>query len=440
MHRSPRRPAFAVLFLLLLVPAIAWGAEPNEFDEAVKQGWLWVYLSSFGVGVLTSLTPCVYPMIPIVVGIFGAKEASSKLRAFGLATMYVLGMGVMFSALGLGAAATGKAMGDVLGLWYVVVPMVLLYVALAASMFGLFEMNLPPSLQAKLSTVGGKGVWGAFAMGLVGGLTAAPCTGPFLAGMLTYVATTRNLLVGGTLLFVYALGIGVLFWVIATFSLRLPKSGRWMEIVKIVGGIALLVVGLYYLRPVLPALSALTDPSYVFLAGAGGAVAIGLGFLVAHFKAGESRRAKLFKIAAIAICTAGAFSVINWMQTPKNPLPWRYDRVVACTEAKTTGRNVLVDFGANWCTPCKKIEADVFGNPIVYEHLTQNYVPLKVDLSNSTTPAARDGKAFWKNEGNTLPTVILADSDCKEQVRITEVPDVDDFLDDARKLTRTKAQ
>ena len=257
-----------LLALVLLWPAAAWAA-PSELDHLVSRGWLWAYLGVFVAGLLTSLTPCVYPMIPIVVGIFGAKdESTSRARAFWLATLYVFGMGVMYSALGVGVALAGKAFGAILANPYVVIPMVLLYVALAASMFGAFELNLPASMQAKLAGVGGKGGAGAFGMGLVGGLTAAPCTGPILAGILAFVATTRNVPIGFSLLFTYALGMGVLFFAIAVFAVSLPKSGRWMETVKSIAGIALLVMGVYFLRPIFPAIGRVTSAKPWFLATA----------------------------------------------------------------------------------------------------------------------------------------------------------------------------
>jgi thiol:disulfide interchange protein DsbD len=392
---------------------------------------LWAFLVAFGTGVLTSLTPCVYPMIPIVVGIFGAKEAT-RLRAFLLASTYVLGMGVMFSALGVGAALAGSAMGNVLANAYVVIPIVVLYGILAASMFGLFEMALPASLQAKLATVGGKGYAGAFGMGLVGAFTAAPCTGPFLAGMLTWVATTRDVVLGGLLLFVFALGLGVLFWVIAVFSMKLPKSGKWMEAVKVVGGIGLLVTGIYFLRPIVPALTRLTSPSFLFLAASSAIVLAGLGLLVGYLVAYGSPASRWFKIGAIALSFVGATGVVNWMQTPRKPLDWRYDEAVACKEAKTSGRNMLVDFGAEWCKPCKKIETDVFSDPAVYAELSDRYVPLKIDVTHDNADA-RAAKARWA-QNDILPTVILTGPDCKERTRFTSIPSANEFLRGARAI------
>jgi len=140
-------------------------------------------------------------------------------------------------------------------------------------MFGAFELALPYGLQQRLANVGGRGFTGAFLMGLVGGLIAAPCTGPPLAGMLAYVATSRDAVRGFFLLATYAAGIGVPFWLIAGFSMQLPKSGRWMETVKSVFGIALLVAALYYLKFIVPALGEITGRTWAFL---GGAVAVGV--------------------------------------------------------------------------------------------------------------------------------------------------------------------
>src|SRR5262249_5283752 len=138
---------------ILLIPALAWAA-PSEFDELRARGLFVAYLGVFAAGVLTSLTPCVYPMITITVGIFGAKEATSRWRAFGLAWMYVLGMVVMFSSLGFIFALWGRASGSgfLLANPAVVIPIVILYVVLAASMFGAFELNLPSGLQTRLNS------------------------------------------------------------------------------------------------------------------------------------------------------------------------------------------------------------------------------------------------------------------------------------------------
>src|SRR5207302_2498732 len=150
----------------------------------------------FLAGVLTSLTPCVYPLIPITVGVFGARQAEHRARSVALSATYVGGIAITYSILGVFAALSGKAFGSALSSPWVVAVLAVFMVALAASMFGAFELNLPASLQEKLGTVRGAGFAHALGMGLVAGIVAAPCTGPVLAGVLTYVATRRSALLG----------------------------------------------------------------------------------------------------------------------------------------------------------------------------------------------------------------------------------------------------
>ena len=310
MKSRARSLALSALAVLLLLPAVAYAA-PSEFEALREKGLVLAFLGVFAAGFLTSLTPCVYPMITITVGIFGAREATSRVRAFGLATMYVLGMVAMYSTLGVVFALSGKVSGagSILSKPAVVIPIVVLYGVLAASMFGAFELNLPSSLQTRLSSVGGKGTLGAFLMGLVGGLTAAPCTGPMLAGLLAFIATTRSVVLGASFMAVYAVGMGILFWLIATFAVALPKSGRWMEVVKAVGGMALLVVGFYFLRPIIPALARLTSTSMVFAAAAAGVVALGVVSFVVYLR----KQGLAFKVAGITLVTVGAAMALNFV-------------------------------------------------------------------------------------------------------------------------------
>src|SRR5512144_1070076 len=315
MRRSVVWPAvalaLAVFIVLGLVPRVAWAAcDPvGSFNEYQQRGWAWMYLASFGFGFQTSLTPCVYPMIPITLGIFGARGKDvSRGKALLLATCYVVGMGLTYATLGVVIALVGGQFGTLLANPYVVVPIVLLFAALAASMFGAFELNLPASWQARLNQVGGRGFRGAFAMGMVGGLIAAPCTGPFLLGLLTFVATTRSVGVGGSLLFIYAIGMGVLFWVLAAFAMSLPKSGRWMEWVKSAGGILLLLGGLYFLKPLLPFMRHVAVPERWFLIASIAVIAAGLLLGAIHLSFHAPLGEQLRKGLGIALVVAGAFA------------------------------------------------------------------------------------------------------------------------------------
>jgi len=397
-----------VLPLLVLALLVLGGCQSDCLEDAQQRGWLFVILGAFGAGFLTSLTPCVYPMIPITLAIFGArgKDVPRK-RAISLAASYVGGMCTMYAALGVTFAMIGKAgsFGTQLASPFVVVPLVLLFSVLAASMFGAFELNLPAAWQAKLNQIGGKGFGGAFAMGLVGGLIAAPCTGPFLASLLLYVSTSGNAVGGGALLFVYGLGMGVLFFILAAFAVGLPKSGAWMDYVKSVGGIGLLFAAIYYLMPFLPALRDAVPATTGFLAVACAVVLIGLaaGAVTKSFHGSWGERMR--KGFAVAMVLAGAVGIWLWKQAPKHHVEWVTDEVAAFKQAKAENKLVMIDFAAGWCNPCHAMER-TFGTDDVYAEITKDFVPLKMDVTEQSD--ANDAKKM-KYDSMTLPSVLFVD-------------------------------
>jgi thiol:disulfide interchange protein DsbD len=392
----------------------------------MAQSTLWAFATVFGAGVLTSLTPCVYPMIPITVSIFGAKEARSRGAAFLLATLYVLGIAVMYSTLGVLAAMGGWMAGNILSSPWFVIPLAVFFVVLATSMFGLWEIRLPMWLQNRMSTVGGKGLWGAFAMGLVGGVLIAPCTGPVLAGILGYVATTRNVVMGGALLFTYALGIGVLFWVIATFAVSLPKSGGWMESVKSVLGIALVAAAAYYLQNVEVHLAQYTGGSWLFAGINLGLVVIGVALGGVHltFHGGKLRAAR--KVVGIVLVSLGAFGLVNFILAPKAKLPWIHDdEPRALALAQKEQRPVFVDFWTKSCVPCRIMERDVLGHPAVRRELDR-YVLLKIDVDRDMKE--NGSKLVKKYRQRILPEVIVIDVAGREVARAGKVESIAEML------------
>lgn len=422
--RTSRLFSLLSLVTVTAVPALALAADGGA--DIAAEGWLAAYLLAFTAGIGTSLTPCVFPMIPIIVGVFGARDqAVNRRRATLLASCYVLGMGLLYSALGVVFALLGKTFGTILANPWVVFPIVGLYALLAASMFGAFELRLPYALQQRLNSVGGTGYGGAFGLGLVGGLTAAPCTGPILAGIMGFVFESQNVFAGFSLMFTYALGMGVLFFAVAVFAVSLPKSGSWMETVKSVGGIALIVAGAYFLRPVIPALGRLTSPEYGFLIGAATLAIIGFGIGAAHLSFHGSAGERVRKAIGISLAVVGLVGAVNWALTPRNPLPWRTDVPAALAEAQSAGKGILLDFSAEWCAPCKELEKITFSDPAVYEEIERRFIPVKVDMTTETPDNKKLSDSY---AAATLPAVILLAPDGSEVSRVVAMMGPDEFL------------
>ena len=399
--------------------SIEFGAPPSDAADqgglarALSGGRVWLALILvFAGGILTSLTPCVYPLIPITVSIFGANESTGLFKSFLLSVVYVLGIVVTYSILGVAVASTGAVFGQIMANPWVVGFISLILVTLGLSMFGVFEIRLPYAVQNRLNTVGGTGFAGAFAMGTVAGVIAAPCTGPALAVVLTYIATTGSLFLGFWLMFTYALGMGLLFIGIGTFSgllSALPRSGGWMYVLENVFGIAIITMALYFLKDVFPPLQDFLQNSLPFFAVAGGLVLVGvwLGKLTQRFS-GISPRMQFRKACGLLLAVFGAYMLVGGTQQPAGPhLDWVYDEVEGFEIAKREDKLVMLDFYASWCAACKELDHKTYADPAVAAKL-DDYVSVKLDFTRSseTTQALTE-----KYQIPGLPVVIFIDAD-----------------------------
>jgi thiol:disulfide interchange protein DsbD len=407
--------AAAFAAVLCLPDLLSSGPAGGETQDRLRRlfdssGPLLAVGLAFVGGVLTSLTPCVYPLIPITVSIFGARKAGRG-EAMILSGLYVLGIGAMYTALGVGAALTGQAFGGVMNNPIVIGVVALVFAAMAASMFGAFELALPAGLQARLNGVGGAGRPGAFAMGLVAGVIAAPCTGPVLTSILLLIAKQGSVALGAGLMLSYALGMGLLFFLIGAFSLSLPKSGAWMETVKSVFGAALLAAALIYLKDLVPGVKGLFSAAPAAAPVAAGAAAAGvlLGALHLSFHGGAGERAsKALGVALLVLGAAYGAGAAGARERARAAagFAWLHDEPASVALARAEGRPVIVDFWAEWCTACIELDKTAWADPRVREEAAR-FVKVKVDGTESTDAVSAIQERY---QVQGMPTVVVLDS------------------------------
>jgi thiol:disulfide interchange protein DsbD len=416
------------------------GSDTGAFQRALAHGAIFALGASYVFGLATSLTPCVYPMIAITVSVFGAKEAQSRWQGALLSLTFVLGIVCLFTPMGVASAMTGKGFGSALGNPWIVGAIAFVFLALSASLFGAFELALPASLNNRLSSVGGTGYRGAFLLGLVCGLVAAPCVGPFLFGLLGWIATTRNVALGSAAMALYGLGLGTLFFVVGTFAVNLPKAGAWMMGIKWVGGVCLSYMALAYIRDALPKETlhklAHTGMAYVVIGTVilvAGLVLAGIHVAAERRKSPIARLSKPTKLASILPAIAGLFMVLTWYQqssasastSTAAELKWESIESDAVAKATAEHKPLLVDFGASWCGACKELDEKTFPDSRVRAEGSR-FVALHVDATDDDDPSiAKVRKKYGATEG--LPVVLLFGSDGQEAMRFTEFVPPDRF-------------
>lgn len=427
-------------------PRFSTQASDLDIAALLRSGGFWLVIASFlGFGLLLAFTPCVLPMIPILSGIIvGEGRRLNKVRAMVLSAAYVLGMAITYAAAGVAAAYSGSLIAAALQNPWVLGAFALVFVWLALSMFGLHDLQLPSFLHHRLSAAhrrleGGR-IASVAVMGVLSAVIVSPCVAAPLAGALLYISQTHDVLLGGTALFVMALGMGVpLIAVGVSEGALLPKSGPWMNSVKNFFGVLLLAVAIWIVSPVLPAAAtmllwaALLVGGGVFLRaidslppGAGAAARLGKGAGVMALVAGVALlvgtlaggRDPLHPLAGLA--GAGA--------TAADPIP--FVRVSSTAELgqqlRAPGRPVMLDFYADWCVSCKEMENFTFRDPRVRAKLGDMLL-LRADVTANT---AQDKALLKRFSLFGPPGIIFFDASGREirGLRVVGYQDAAHFL------------
>ncbi|MGB5105285.1 MAG: cytochrome c biogenesis protein CcdA [Candidatus Zixiibacteriota bacterium] len=429
----------------------------NEIQKLIDEHGFWGYIIALGLafvtGLLLSFSPCTYPMIPITVSIFAGQQRSLG-RGFIMSLFYVGSMAVVYGIMGLIVSLVGGVFGAWLASPAVVIGIVIVFVIFSLSMFGLYELQVPASLRNKLGRrAAGGGIGGAIVLGVVAALVVSPCVGPFVAGILLYIATAGSPVIGFLVLFVFAIGLGTLYIIIGTFSSAissLPGSGGWMEQVKKFFGFVLLLMAVYFLKTIVaPEITAITTGLLLLALGV-----FGGGFDRLTAESGFFLRLK--KFVGILALLVGVYLLggtilrqglilppaAEWLPmssgtvepSEKSLINWSDDLESGLAQAKSEGRPALIDTWATWCVNCRILDKKTFGNAAVADE-AKRFVALKVQLENSDTPITKDFMARFGLKHYSLPTTLLLDSSGRVRRILQGVVDPEDMIAELRKIS-----
>lgn len=406
-----------------------------------EKGLLLTFILIFLGGLALNLTPCVYPLIPITVSYFGGQAQGRKGGIVTHAILYVLGMAATYSILGSVAALTGSLFGAALQNPLVLIGIAVVLVGLALSMFNLYEFRLP-SFLTNLAGGQKKGLLGTLFMGLTVGFVAAPCIGPFVLGLLTYVGEKGSVALGFMMFFVLAMGLGLPFVFLAIFSGsidRLPRSGAWMVWVRCIFGFILVAMAVYFLQPLFPN-SLIYSLSLALILFIGGVYMA----WIEPTKLGEKGFAVIrngvgivFFAAALIMASGGIQTYIGQALTKarletgsafaSEGIEWISFSQAGLNEAKFGTKLAVIDFYADWCIPCKEMDNSTFTEPELVA-LSRDFVMLKADLTTSRDPLTKKLRREYDIRGVPTYVFLTPQGNELEELRLVGFIDKDKFI------------